>query len=107
MQCLFIDVQRKGQAARETVEFPSDGTLKLDQIADAAFALPYVRKVEIRQRASSSEILWGKPIREDSKKHSALAQDGQLEADLRAALGNTTVDKAYELRKSYLESAQR
>ena len=102
--CLFVDIQRKGRAAVETVEFPSDGTAKLDYIADAAFALPYTRRIEIRpQVAKDSEILWGQPTREQAKRHTKLSDEGQLEADLRAALGDATVEKMYTLRRTYLQ----
>ena len=105
--CLFVEIQRRGRAAVETVEFPSDGTLSLEPIADVAFTLPYVRKVEIRpQVANSGEALWGQPFKDQSKRHTRLADEGQLEADLRAVQGDATVEKMYTLRRTYLQEQQ-
>ena len=105
--CLFVEIQRRGRAAVETVEFPSDGTLSLEPIADAAFALPYTRKVEIRpQVANDGKAIWGQPFKDQSKRHTRLADEGQLEADLRAALSGATVEKMYTLRKTYLQEQQ-
>jgi len=103
--CLFIEIQKKGRATVETVEFPSDGTVTLGPIVDAAFKLPYVRTVEVRRRAgdNSNEFFWGTPYIEKSKRHSALAQEGQLEQDLRTALGDARVNKMYELQRAYLQ----
>ena len=105
IHCLFVDIQKKGRATVETVEFPSDGTVTLGPIVDAAFKLPYVRTVEVRRRAgdNSNEFFWGTPYMEKSKRHSALAQEGQLEQDLRTALGDVTVNKMYKLREAYLQ----
>ncbi|HLC19714.1 MAG TPA: hypothetical protein VJK72_02265 [Candidatus Nanoarchaeia archaeon] len=104
MYCLFIDIQKKGRAAVETVEFPSNGTMTLGPIADAAFQLPYVRKVEVRRANGDAQgILWGIPLLEKSKRHSKLAEEGQLEQDMRTALGDATVNKMYKLREAYLQ----
>ena len=105
MHCLFIEIQKKGKAVTEVIEFPSDGTVTLGPIADATFKLPYVRKVEVRRNedGNGDGIFWGIPYMEKSKRHSALAQEGQLEQDMRTALGDATVNKMYELREAYLQ----
>ena len=101
--CLFVEIQKKGQAAVKTIEFPSDGTVTLGPIAEAAFQLPYVRTVEVRRNEGD---FWGRPYMEISKRHSELADERQLEQDLRRVLGDATVDKMYKLREAYLQGQQ-